>query len=643
QESIYVQYFLFEYIWHPQYPTMRWNCSTYCGPLSIDAWKGYIGLNGYPTTRWTYPVYVDLLRSMFGKRVLGPMHISSGITQYLRETTFTKWTVHKCLEFLAENCAGVTSEHREEIMAELKHQLHLISTHNSMNKKAQEKATKLFNNVERYFQFKEVTAFFDQMDKKLQANENLFDTKTNLYGSEVAVQMIDAKLSSFQSEISSVSNVVTTSATEHDSEKKEHESFVNVEETADEAEYALTNPDNNQIVSETIQTSSSAQAYDQEADDEEIDKIIVNKISDLLLSNLNLEEIWIKVMERLKKENLRVQSIESRIVDLSNWTKVDWNRILKTSDYVQLFNESRKKLYKDKIDKEVQNLLRDGCGRMKSLNDLILWKDKFTTLESEDARLTVGIIEFFHLCLRREVNILVMQHRERDYIVKILSPIIGFIFEEFDIGTFELNWIEKDSRSVTCRKRKFVHEEYVNLDPPTKKMDLVISLRSYKVELLVLEAGNTEGPMDDTKFREDHSKIKVVMKDCLDAFWSKLHFRKDELEEVFAMGIQITGTKWTIYSLTYNSSKNFYFFVEMATLTLPTTLSDMEDLLPSFLENLLALRHTQIDLVAKIRKFTQKKNSTPSPPSSPLHETTETPSKKQKLKQDPFYILDNLY
>ena len=95
------------------------------------------------------------------------MHISSGITQHLRETTFTKWTVHKCLEFLAENCTGVTSEHREEIMAELKHQLHILSIHNSMNKKAQEKATKLFNSVERYFQFKEVTAFFDQMDKKV--------------------------------------------------------------------------------------------------------------------------------------------------------------------------------------------------------------------------------------------------------------------------------------------------------------------------------------------------------------------------------------------------------------------------------------------------------------------------------------------
>ncbi|CAG8640799.1 4116_t:CDS:2, partial [Cetraspora pellucida] len=87
----------------------------------------------------------------------------------------------------------------------------------------------------------------------------------------------------------------------------------------------------------------------------------------------------------------------------------------------------------------------------------------------------------------------------------------------------------------------------------------------------------------------DHSKLKVVMKDCLDTLWSKLHFKKAELEEVFIIGTQITGTKWTIYSLSYDSSQNFYFFIEMATLILPTTFSDMEDLLPSFLENLLAL------------------------------------------------------
>ena len=31
-------------------------------------------------------------------------------------------------------------------------------------------------------------------------------------------------------------------------------------------------------------------------------------------------------------------------------------------------------------------------------------------------------------------------HREQDYVVKILSPIIGFLIKEFNIGTFELNW-----------------------------------------------------------------------------------------------------------------------------------------------------------------------------------------------------------
>ncbi|CAB5361044.1 unnamed protein product [Rhizophagus irregularis] len=79
--------------------------------------------------------------------------------------------------------------------------------------------------------------------------------------------------------------------------------------------------------------------------------------------------------------------------------------------------------------------------------------------------------------------------------------------------------------------------------------------------------------------------------------WSKLHFKKVELEEVFALGIQITGTRWTIYSLSYDNSQNFYFFfeikrptlVEMATLILLITFSDMEDLLPDFLENLFAL------------------------------------------------------
>ena len=122
------------------------------------------------------------------------------------------------------------------------------------------------------------------------------------------------------------------------------------------------------------------------------------------------------------------------------------------------------------------------------------------------------------------------------------------------------------------------------------------------------------------------------------------------------------GTSWTIYSLSYDNSQNFYFFVEMATLILPTTLSEMEDLLPDFLENLLALRvcicygiffrgihwslyckYTLIDLVRKIRTIAQKRLNTPSPPSSPLHSTTDSPPSVKKQKQDPFGILDNLY
>ncbi|CAG8579468.1 3590_t:CDS:10, partial [Gigaspora rosea] len=293
----------------------------------------------------------------------------------------------------------------------------------------------------------------------------------------------------------------------------------------------------------------------------EIDRIIVNKISGLLFSNITLEEIWTKVMERLKKE----KSIESRIVDLSNWMQVEWNRILKISDHSQLFIKSRKKLCKEKIDKNMQQLLHNESGQIRSLNDLESWKNKFTNLaSSEDSRLTIGIMEFF--------------------------PIIGILLEEFDISTFELNWIEKESLSITNRKRKAVHEEYMTLNSNMRKMDLIISLRSHKTELLPLEVGNTEGPMDDTKYRKDYLKLKVVMKDCLDILWSKLYFKKAELEEVFIIGIQITDTKWTIYSLFYDSFQNFYFFIEMAIRILLTTFSDMKDLLSSFLENLLALQ-----------------------------------------------------
>jgi hypothetical protein len=72
-------------------------------------------------------------------------------------------------------------------------------------------------------------------------------------------------------------------------------------------------------------------------------------------------------------------------------------------------------------------------------------------------------------------------------------------------------------------------------------MDLIILLRSYQIELLPLEVENTEKPINNTKFWENHLKIKVIMKDYLNVFWSNLHFRKDKLKEVFTIGIQVMG------------------------------------------------------------------------------------------------------
>ena len=87
--------------------------------------------------------------------------------QYCLYNKKIKSIIVDCLESLAKNCTAVTSENREDIITEFKDQLQLISAHNSINKKAQDKAIKLYKNAERYFQFKEIITFFDRMDKKV--------------------------------------------------------------------------------------------------------------------------------------------------------------------------------------------------------------------------------------------------------------------------------------------------------------------------------------------------------------------------------------------------------------------------------------------------------------------------------------------
>jgi hypothetical protein len=60
---------------------------------------------------------------------------------------------------------------------------------------------------------------------------------------------------------------------------------------------------------------------------------------------------------------------------------------------------------------------------------------------------------------------------------------------------------------------------------------------------VIAEVGITEKDSDDLKFREDHTALKIDLKDMLDNFYNVLHFKKKDLAEVFVMGIQATGTK----------------------------------------------------------------------------------------------------
>ncbi|CAG8808711.1 6855_t:CDS:1, partial [Racocetra persica] len=58
------------------------------------------------------------------------------------------------------------SKNKEEILIEFKKQLHLASVNQLLNKKACDKATKLYKNAERNFEFKEIVALFVRIDEK---------------------------------------------------------------------------------------------------------------------------------------------------------------------------------------------------------------------------------------------------------------------------------------------------------------------------------------------------------------------------------------------------------------------------------------------------------------------------------------------
>ncbi|CAG8788890.1 19284_t:CDS:2, partial [Gigaspora margarita] len=85
---------------------------------------------------------------------------------------FKKWEYVYLITFndkrkrSTNNCSGIVSENKDEILIEFKRQLYSVSINQLLGKKAHDKATKLHKNVEKNFKFKEVVAFFVQMDEK---------------------------------------------------------------------------------------------------------------------------------------------------------------------------------------------------------------------------------------------------------------------------------------------------------------------------------------------------------------------------------------------------------------------------------------------------------------------------------------------
>ncbi|RUS33416.1 hypothetical protein BC938DRAFT_471830 [Jimgerdemannia flammicorona] len=247
-----------------------------------------------------------------------------------------------------------------------------------------------------------------------------------------------------------------------------------------------------------------------------------------------------------------------------------------------------------------------------------------------DDRIFMTLDSHSHKCLRREMNILDRSQRERDYIVNILGPLFSDLLLEFDIGRFQLYWVEKVIRSVTSRKRRYMHAEYTQLSHDCHKVDMLLELRNYKVELLSLEVGNTDMDYDETKERVDRSELTIQLKDTLDQYRYVLHFKKEDMEKIFTIGILVSGNRWTIYAMKFDASAKFYFMTEMGTLTIPTTLSAMADQLPPFIESMLSLRHTLLQLNQTVQAIARQRLRTPSPPSSPLGDTIPTPEVKKK-------------
>ncbi|RGB32168.1 hypothetical protein C1646_670326 [Rhizophagus diaphanus] len=144
----------------------------------------------------------------------------------------------------------------------------------------------------------------------------------------------------------------------------------------------------------------------EDADKSKLYEELANDVVKQYITSERLEDIWRTVMKRLEDKRIRVQSIESRIIDLTNWTNLEWSRILKHEDKIALMKSFNKKLEKERIDQKVLDFIDNPSNSLviiynficyfvkRNLNDLQEWKTKISTIGSEDAILASEIISF---------------------------------------------------------------------------------------------------------------------------------------------------------------------------------------------------------------------------------------------------------
>ncbi|RUP51553.1 hypothetical protein BC936DRAFT_147427 [Jimgerdemannia flammicorona] len=370
-------------------------------------------------------------------------------------------------------------------------------------------------------------------------------------------------------------------------------------------------------------------------DGDEPGEILAKEVSEYSVTD-KLEGIWNSMTHDLKKRDLNMQAVCSRIVDLSNRKLIEWRRVLSDADHTELVYKHRRCLRHDLVSEEIMAMVK--TADLSSLSGLRGLQHELENTSSNEGLLAGQLVSTFHKFFRREINVVNHSQRERDYIVNVLSPILNDLFQEIDSSRFRISW--QEVHAVTDRKRRMIHAEFTHLNNDMRLTDMLLELRSFNLEVVTVEVGNMEKSHDDTKERVDKSALTIQLKDMLDAFVYRINFTKEELKDVCTIGMQIEKNDWVIYVMTFDASSKFYFMCEVARIVLPTTLAAMSVLLPQLMSILLALRHTLLELDGIVTRIVQYRTIS-QPPSSPLAQTIPTPVTRKTKEPDPFAFLDS--